>query len=379
MKLLYAVITLFFIKCLLIKPLKADNSTTPAQNKLKLLYKNYMTLIDKKYAEKFQNLSQHILKAPVVQSTSTPKIRIFKLNIEDFLDFYDFYNKYGLYNNLIQIFTDITLNYKRPGNDAGALYVNNILRNYGYYEINSKYEQDYVKYIKERVIPEFEDFAKKLSQKGEFSQKLLRWLELIKRCSDYWCYNEQLYILTNMLYTPKYIFLEAVEENLKKINYTYIIKANEVMKSVLKDSKLKQLESGLRGNITKDIDYFIKQYSSNKNINQVKKLLQYFNDNISLKYYNNGGIPTRDRQLIKEIFDKNGFAKMEIIKKLSLYTFIHQEFVNIFSHFKASLSDSDEDRIQANAFNQQYENIISSKTPESQMKAFNTLLAMKRK
>lgn len=283
-----------------------------AQDLLIQLYDNDMFLVDKNYAETVNNLSKNLLKNTKVQQAASIPLQDLKQGLHDFVHVYPFYRHYNLYNKLVKAFAETIRSFQFLTDHPDAYYIKKLLRKHGYNAIKEKYENEYIRFMSKTILPNFEEFIDKHSAKDyKFAQQFLEWFKQLKECQHFYCYKRLYDSLIDILYTPEEKLLRSVKMGLNDVNIEHVLKAQEIAKSILNDFKISQLNATLKRSLTKDINYFIKQYESDKDLDNLSDILKDFERNISIKYYNNIEIPIKERIFLKNIFDNHGYAKMK--------------------------------------------------------------------
>ncbi|KAM7352882.1 uncharacterized protein ACRADG_005232 [Cochliomyia hominivorax] len=310
MKLLYKISLGILWQMLLIKSLDGNSIEFSAQYLYHKTVRSEMFNTEKHFVAAAKNLSENILKDKIVEKSSSPYIKQLKLNINNFLQKYAHFQRYGLYQELVTLFYE---NYPKFTNNSDYKYISQLYKKYDFNVINKKYQMEFVKLVREKLPKEFENFSKKLSNKNlVLKENLLKWLKKAKNCENFYCALYQLEQLRDIIYSPKdlitYNFLR--NQQINRIFYTK--SAYDIVKRVLKDSQLKQLNPELYTNFVKDIKEFMQKYETNKSVSNLFKILQIYRQNIILKYYNNQKLPSKDLKIIKEIFNKYGYLKLEM-------------------------------------------------------------------
>ncbi|XP_037826689.1 uncharacterized protein LOC119614643 [Lucilia sericata] len=218
----------------------------------------------------------------------------------------------------------------------------NLLKKLQYDELRDEYEVKFQEVIKQKCLPKLEELkAQLLTSNLNKNTQLLNWYDDIKRCHDYECYDEQLDDLYNILNTPHDDLLDYILGNLDKKYINYIIKANNIAKWILKDRKLAHLSPRVRQQLTNNIKNFIKKYESGHDIDQIHNIILDFYSNILLKFYYNKDLPTKDRQLLVNIFAQDGFAEFDSNYQLKFNNFVNTGLLRRFEEFKAALSQAE--------------------------------------
>ena len=76
-----------------------------------------------------------------------------------------------------------------PGDNKDVDYLFKALDKYGYWRKFEKYIKNYVSVVRDKFIPKFEEYKKRLTSRELQQQRLLmEWYKNLKNCSDYECY-----------------------------------------------------------------------------------------------------------------------------------------------------------------------------------------------
>ncbi|XP_065357510.1 uncharacterized protein LOC135951735 [Calliphora vicina] len=370
MKLLYSVIILGLIQMVFVKPFEASpnsNATLLKQNLTKLL-DNELESMDKDFSEKSKVLSEKLLQDKLVKQASTAILKQFKQNISDFLHVYPSYQRYHLTNQLVLLFEE---KIPDPSSNKDIEYIWKLLEKHGYYEMDKDYESKYMKFVKHKFLPKFEEFKKQLNQQElKQHQDLINSYNELKRCQNYKCQSKYLYKIIGD-FTPKDNLFEYIVEMVDNIHIDYGNAALEMAKAVLKDKRLSQLPHNLRINLTNNIKQFIKIYKKHEDINDLYNIINALDINILAKYYHNISLPLKQQQLIVQIFDDHGCAKFVSEYDRKLKDFVQQGLVVRFKQFKAALTRKE--LAKEKPLLQWYDHVKDLQNPEDILEALNKL------
>ncbi|XP_037826688.1 uncharacterized protein LOC119614642 [Lucilia sericata] len=323
MKLLYTVIIWGILQLMLIKPSPATSSTNTNALKEQLLdfYRKELKSISRNFLTEANNLCKQLLKDKRVQQASTPVMKEFKKNITDFLHDYPMYKHFDLVNELALLFDEKI--HETYSNNNDLQYIWELLQEQGYDIINMNYESKYEKFIKLKFIPKFKEVKDQLSpQELKQHDELLNWFKELKMCTDFDCMSEHFNTFILKDQTPKEELQEYVQDQLGFLNMFYCYTAFELLQSVLKDPKLLQISTPLKHRLTIDINEFLMKFEITEDINDLQKEHEIFNSTILQKYYFNMDISKPDHNLIVEIFNAHGYAKLYLDYEIKFKDFI---------------------------------------------------------
>ncbi|KNC27149.1 hypothetical protein FF38_12668 [Lucilia cuprina] len=349
---LYPALIWGLVQLFAVNPSKASTfpiQTISAKEQLLQYYDKELQLLGKMFSEKAKNFSEQLLKFQLIKEASTPTIREFKENITDFLDDYSIYRRYNLNMQLLMQFALITQPFydlkSNPNKDSQDIIA--ILEKLKYEDLLDEYEVKFQELIKQKYLPKFEELKTQLlTSNSNQSTNLLNWYDGIKKCQDYVCSKQQLNDLYDMLSTPQDDLLDYIYENIDHLYINYITKANKLAKSILRESKLSYLSTQIRQQLINNIKNFIKNYKSSHDIEQIYTIILDFYNNILLKFYYNKDLPTKDRQLLVNIFDENDIAEFDLKFQLKFNNFINTGLLKHLKEFKTVLSQEELEREQ---------------------------------
>ncbi|XP_065358400.1 uncharacterized protein LOC135952407 [Calliphora vicina] len=333
MKLLYTIIILELIQLVVLRPLEA---TTSLQGELMELLKNELYAIDKEYCERAKALSKSILQDKYVQQAATPVMRTFKQHIKEFLRDYPSYIRYGLIHELVILFVGII---PEPSSNRDKQYIWELLIILGYEEISDDYESKLEDFVKEKFLPKFEKLKLKLSQDELRQQKdFINWSNKLKQCQDYICLSKYFVTLSAQDINPKEELYEYIRKQIEIIDIFRGNSANDIANAIIKDQKLSQLSPAIRQHLIISLNNFIMKFESNQDMDELHDLIADFDNNILLKFYYNRKLLSKDRRLLMEIFNKNGYAKFLSNYRIKFNDFVEQGVLMKFKEFEKVLS-----------------------------------------
>ncbi|XP_037826694.1 uncharacterized protein LOC119614648 [Lucilia sericata] len=364
MKLLYTALIWGLIQLCANKTCAAPNSTnqqpTTAQEQLLLFYENELELLAKESCEKAKYLSEKLLQDPKIQQAKTPLIREFKKNITEFLYNYDFYQRHQLHNDLLTKFIKTTIHYHlqdhSPNKDSQ--YILQLLKQLQYDELCDEYELKFQKLIKQKFLPKFEKLQKQLfSSKSKQSVELLNWYNDLKHYT--------------VIISPKQQLLQYIREQLQDINIYYSNTAYNISKALLKDPLFIQLSPAVRQQFAKDINDFMENYESNQDVEKLYDLMEFFQNNISQKYFYNTEMSLRDRQLLEQIFNNQELNTFQYNYQLKFNKFLELGLYAKFQEFKVSLNP--EELLREKPLFQWFEHLLNLSSYAERVKEFANL------
>lgn len=351
-----------------------------AQKKLIDFYENGMTLLSKDFCQKAQKLSEQILKDNRIQKGESRLLKEFKQNLTSFLHNYEFFERYGLYNKMLAIFSEMTIGFyytegKTKENLQDSQYILKVLKSKGYDTICDEYEQKFQEFIKEKFLAKFAEFQKQLSpQDLKQHQNLLEWFKELKQCQDYRCYYRYFNLLINVIHTPKEQLLELINENLERITLFYILGLKEVAQQLQKDHNISKLSTALKTALIKDLNDFLEKFASNVKFERTHDLILMFHNNLAVKYYYNNSLASQDHEILKNIFDQHGFAKLQAGNQKLFNDFMENGLTKLFKQFKLSLT-KEELKKEQNLL-KWFEEVEKLHNYEERVKAFNKFYAL---
>ncbi|XP_065358481.1 uncharacterized protein LOC135952462 [Calliphora vicina] len=364
MKLLYTVIILEVIQLVTIKPLEAS---TAFELKIMQFYAHELLVIDKDFCEKAKILCEKVLQDKLVKQAKTSTIKEFKQNITDFLHDYPSYMRYEYINELALLFDAKLPHFNN--NKKDLQYIWELLKKHGYDKLDADYQSKFMKFVKQKFLPKFEQLKKQLN-KQEFKQQkhLIKWYNELKKCQDYACNSKYFSQLAIGKPTPKETLLQYIRDQLNYINIFYGNTAHKIVKGVLNNKKLSQLSLPLRTNLINSIKNFLMQYKKHQHIDQLHDSVHSFYDKILLKYYYNTKIALKDLNLLRNIFDEQGYAKFVNSYERRLKDFVQRGLSEKFQQFIAALSKKE--LAKEETFLEWYDHLKGLKSVEEIMAVF---------
>ncbi|XP_065358240.1 uncharacterized protein LOC135952295 [Calliphora vicina] len=333
MKLLYTVIILGLIQLVVLRPLEASISL---QDELMELYNSELDILGKEFCERAKAMSKNILQNKYVQQAKTPVMRKFKQNIKDFLHDYPSYIRYGLIHELVLLFGGIIPDVI---SNADTQYISELLIIQGYNEFDEDYESKCVEFVQDIFLPKFEELKLKLSQDELQQEKtFINLCNKLKQCHDYFCQSKYFMTMLEQYISPKKRLYYFIVKQLDIIDIFRGNNENNIASAVIKDQKLSQLSPAVRQHLIISLNNFIMKFESNEDVVELHDLNDEFNNNILMKFYYNRKLPSKDRRLLMEIFNKNGYAKFVSNYRLKFNGFIEQGLLKELKTFQKSLS-----------------------------------------
>ncbi|XP_046805925.1 uncharacterized protein LOC124419670 [Lucilia cuprina] len=347
MKLLYTALIWGLIQIFTNKTLAATNNSTNqtiigSKKELVILYENELELLAKEFCEKAKLLSEKLIQNLKIQQANSPLIKEFKKNITEFLYNYDFYQRHQLYNYLLMKFIKSTIHYYlqdlSPTKDSQ--YILDLLKKLQYDKLCDEYELKFQKLIKEKFLPKFEKLQTQLLRSNsKKSRSFLNWYNNLKKCQDYKCYYKYFNKFINIITAAKKQLLDYIRQELENINIYFITTAYYISKGVIKDPLILQLSPAVRQKFTKDINDFLTQYENNQDVLQLYDLKDFFQNNISQKYYyNTEDISLSDDQLLEQIFDNQKLNEFQFTYETKFNRFLERGLYGKFQKYKTSLN-----------------------------------------
>lgn len=355
---------------------KKSNTTISPQKDLIDFYENGMTLLSKDFCQKAKSLAEQVLKDNRIHKAETPVIKEFKQNLTNFLHNYEFFEHYHLYNEMLKIFSEMTIGFYYPNKDNQEnlndyQYILQLLRTKGYDNISDDYEQKFQKFVKEKFLNKFEEFQKHFTQKDLNQHKnLLQWFKELKKCQNYPCYFKYFNLLINVINTPKEELLELINENLERITLFYILGLKDIAEHMKKDQiYLAQLSKDLKTEFIHNLNEFLQQLSINTKYERIHDLILMFHNKLAVKFYYNNNLAIKDQEMLKHLFDQYGFAKLQADNQKLFNNFVQNGLTKLFKQFKQSLSN-EELKKEQNLL-KWFEEIAKLHTYEERVKSFN--------
>ncbi|KAM7353180.1 uncharacterized protein ACRADG_005381 [Cochliomyia hominivorax] len=290
----------------------SPNTMKMAENKLKTFSQNGINLLSKEFCAKAKILSEEIVKD---LKTATPQVQKFRMEIEHFLHIYSMYERLELFADLWNIFYDMINVFMGKG-QTDSEYILKLLNDKGYKTLINDYEQKRAEFIKQKFLPKFEEFKTQLSPEDIKNRPLLlKYYEVLKLCGNFNCYNENFLKILEQFETPKENLMKYLDKMIDHMVISEVMAAYKISEAILKDQKLTQLSSNLKQNLIKDLKEFETRYKRSNQFERLYELITYFDLVITNEYYKSTKNSLRDQQLLKEIFERNGYTEFNNNRK----------------------------------------------------------------
>lgn len=271
-------------------------------------YENALNLMAEDLSENFKNLCEQFLKYNMVikDSSATNESSDFKLFLEQYLRDYPHLKRYRNFEPLLSlILNTANLDYHNEfeKDHETDMKFKKIFKQY-FTAILQDYEENYKKFIKEKLLPIIEDpYGNLIPENKRQSPEYKKLIENLKTCQEFSCFPKSPDFLMPVLNMTKDLVMKNTIKDYTRFLNIILIGTYNRSHLILKDELIFQLSQEIRKNLTLDIQEFMEIFEYNSNtiefLSKVKENL-----NLPKKYYKNTNFSANDQKILNEIFEK---------------------------------------------------------------------------